>query len=219
MTKTLSFVTTILISFLLPINFAIAKSFDKFPKQFDKNCKNGKAKLYDECSDQIPIFQEALEQAKKSNKTLLISYGAEWCIWCHILEAYIEGKKTKFDYVFGKPDKPDARFKTTFHEREKYDVTKEAKALNDFVKNNFVVVHIVNYKTTNGNSVLEKTEALKHYSDAIPFVFTVKNDGLYSGHIELKNIQVKRKGEDFFYGLDRKKLLNHLQRIKQLALP
>lgn len=219
MTKTLSFVTTILISFLLPINFASAKSFDKFPKTFDKKCKNGKAKLYDECSDQIPIFQEALKQAKKSNKTLLISYGAEWCIWCHILEAYIEGKKTKFDYVFGKPDKPDARFNTTFHEREKYDVTKEAKALNDFVKNNFVVVHIVNYKTTNGNSVLKKTGAEKHYADEIPFVFTVKNDGQYSGHIEIKEIQVKRKGEDFFYGLDRIKLLNHLQRIKQLALP
>lgn len=219
MTKTITLMTTILISLLLPINFASAKSFDKFPKTLDKKCKNGKAKLYDECSDQVPIFQKALDEAKKSNKTLLVSYGAEWCIWCHILEAYIEGKKTKFDYVFGKPDKPDARFNTTFHEREKYDVSKEAKALNDFVKNNFVVVHIVNYKTTNGNSVLKKTGAEKHYADEIPFVFTVKNDGQYTGHIEIKEIQVKRKGEDFFYGLDRAKLLAHLQRIKQLALP
>lgn len=219
MSKTITLMTTILISLLLPINFASTKSFDKFPKTFDKKCKNGKAKLYDECSNQIPIFQKALDEAKKSNKTLLVSYGAEWCIWCHILEAYIEGKKTKFDYVFGKPDKPDARFNTTFHEREKYDVTKEAKALNDFVKNNFVVVHIVNYKTTNGNSILKKTGAEKHYADEIPFVFTVKNDGQYTGHIEIKEIQVKRKGEDFFYGLDRAKLLTNLQRIKQLALP
>ena len=47
------------------------------PAEFDKGCRQGRAKLYDECLDQSRIFEAAKQLAAAENKVLLVSYGAE----------------------------------------------------------------------------------------------------------------------------------------------
>ena len=112
---------------------ASASEIIEFPSHIDKKCRAGNAKLYDECSDQLEIFDEALRTAKKTGKTLLVSYGAEWCIWCHVFDAYIKGGKTKFTYVYASREAPDEKYQSTIYEREKNDVTKQAISLFRFV--------------------------------------------------------------------------------------
>jgi hypothetical protein len=43
------------------------------PAQFDKGCRQGRAKLYDECLDQSSIFETAKQRAAAENKVLLVS--------------------------------------------------------------------------------------------------------------------------------------------------
>lgn len=69
-----------------------------FPETLDKNCKDGLAKLYDECGDQSKVLNSAINLAKKENKTVLIVYGAEWCIWCHVFDKYIKGEIGSYEY-------------------------------------------------------------------------------------------------------------------------
>lgn len=45
-----------------------------------------KKTLYDESADGATQIAEALAEAKKENKRVLIQWGANWCGWCHILE-------------------------------------------------------------------------------------------------------------------------------------
>ncbi|NNE23548.1 MAG: hypothetical protein HKN11_13145 [Rhizobiales bacterium] len=57
---------------------ANAAGIAKLPTHFDKNCRRGRAKLYDECGDQRVLFASALKRASKEGKVLLVSFGAEW---------------------------------------------------------------------------------------------------------------------------------------------
>lgn len=209
------FLPFLLLATFLQTSALHAGDIEKFPKTIDKNCRGGGAKIFDECSDQVKLFRVALVRARKSNKTVLVSYGAEWCIWCHVFEAYINGKRSKFDYVYGGPDEPDARYRATLYEREQSDVSREAKALNDFVKRNFIVVHIENRLAPNGRLVLQKTGAAQHFSGGIPFIFAVDGKGKYVGHIRSKSVEVRRDTADWFRGYDRKKLLFHLHKLKE----
>src|SRR5215467_14534017 len=61
------------------------------PAELDRACRRGRAKLYDECSDQLSLFETATTRAVAEGKVPLVSYGAEWCIWCHVFERYIHG--------------------------------------------------------------------------------------------------------------------------------
>lgn len=36
-------------------------------------------------------LQNAVSEAQKSNKNILLDVGGEWCIWCHRLDAFIQG--------------------------------------------------------------------------------------------------------------------------------
>ncbi|MDO4627402.1 MAG: DUF255 domain-containing protein [Pasteurellaceae bacterium] len=77
------------------MNNPTLKSIESFPKQLPKNCGDGLAKLYDECSNQNTILQAAIQAAQMHHKNVLIIYGAEWCIWCHVFDKYIRGQVKK----------------------------------------------------------------------------------------------------------------------------
>ena len=57
-----------------------------YPLALDPTCRAGQAKLYDECGDQLALFDTAFEAATHDGKVLLVSYGAEWCVWCHVFD-------------------------------------------------------------------------------------------------------------------------------------
>ena len=55
-----------------------------YPKTLDETCRDGRAKTYDQCGDQFAMYQEAFDDAQEQDKVLLVSLGAEWCVWCHV---------------------------------------------------------------------------------------------------------------------------------------
>src|SRR5215813_4580676 len=187
------------------------------PSNLDPACRTGRATLYDECSDQLSIFDTAMKRAAAENKVLLISYGAEWCIWCHVFAKYIHGERTRFEYTYGRPDAPEARQTPTIFEREKRDVKADAAALNAYVARSFVVVHIEGQYAANGAAITEKTGAAAFMSNAIPFIFAVDRSGQYAAHFKSETVEIRRDTDDWYRGYDRRKLLAELQRMHDTA--
>jgi hypothetical protein len=187
------------------------------PATFDKACRRGRATLYDECSDQLAVFDTAVTRAAAENKVLLVSYGAEWCIWCHVFEKYIRGEKSRFAYTYGSASAPEARKTSTIFEREKSDVSADAAALNAYVASSFVVVHIDEQYAPNNLAVLKNTGAIEYADNSIPFIFTVDRKGLYAGHLDHDLVENRRDTDDWYRGYDRGKLMAELQRIHAAA--
>src|SRR5262252_8906583 len=185
------------------------------PAEFDQGCRQGRAKLYDECLDQSRIFEIGTQLAAAENKVLLVSYGAEWCIWCHVFARYIHGEKTRFEYTYGSPAAPEARETSTLFEREKRDVTAEAAALSAYVGRSFVVAHI-DGQYANGRAVLERTRAAAFLNGGIPFIFTVDRQGRYAADLD-DSVEIRRDTVDWYRGYDRRKLLTQLQRMYAAA--
>ncbi|WP_422377697.1 DUF255 domain-containing protein [Roseibium sp.] len=208
----------LLAAFLTISSIAIAKAenFTKLPAELDENCRYGLAKLYDECADQRAIFDQALQNARREGKTILVSYGAEWCIWCHVFDAYLSGTKTKFEYEFEDPDSPGDLYSATLYEREREDVSTLASSLNDYVRENFVLVHIEGQYAPNGDAVLQNTGAFEHYSGGIPFVFTVDHNGQFLQKINTSAIETRRDSFwDWYRGYKRVFLLEELRQARR----
>lgn len=206
-----------ILSLAIMVSGSVAEDIVWFPSQIDENCRGGSAKIFDECSDQVILFHSALEEANQSGKTLLVSFGAEWCIWCHVFDAYIDGGRTRFDYVYASLETPDEPYQATLYEKEKSDVTEEAMSLFEFVQSNFVVAHIENYHSPNGYSVLELSNALRSFDGAIPYIFSVDHNGKYVGQFISKGAETRRDFFDWYRGYDRRQLTLELDRLKQLA--
>lgn len=81
----------------------LPRAYVSFPERIDPQCRNGKARVFDECGDQLALFTAALAKANSEGKTLLVEYGAEWCIWCHVFDAHISGEHGEFRYTYGLP--------------------------------------------------------------------------------------------------------------------
>jgi thioredoxin-related protein len=44
-------------------------------------------------------LEEAIEEAKSSNKRIILDVGGEWCIWCHRIDYFIEKNKDIKDFI------------------------------------------------------------------------------------------------------------------------
>jgi hypothetical protein len=182
-----------------------------FPDRVDADCGNGRAKIYDECGDQRPLFKAAFETATAENKILLVSYGAEWCIWCHVFDRYVAGAFDSFEYEL--PDE-----KRSMRERRTQTMAQEAIALNRFVSETFVIAHIESDYAPGGWDVLQDTGADAHIEDWIPFIFAVGPDGKIVAvfdheQVELPSIPLLTT----YRGYNRVKLLKQLQEMAEAA--
>ena len=188
-----------------------------FPSEIDKSCRNGRAKIYDECSNQTDLFNAAQARTIKEDKTLLVSYGAEWCIWCHVFNAYIKGEVDKFTYTYGEPGKTK-RWTDTLYERAKRDVTKEANALNTYVSENFVIVHIDYEHASGSDDVLNQSGAHAKFNGSLPYIFTVDKTGDFAAVFKSKNAEIRRDTIDWYRGYDRVRLLRELTSLREAAI-
>lgn len=188
-----------------------------YPLVLDKDCRNGRAKAYDECTDQLELFNQARLRARDEDKVLLVSYGAEWCIWCHVFDAHLKGQTTKFTYTYGDGDS-DETWTDTLKERPKKDVEAEAAALTEFVSQNFVLVHIDGQYAVNGDEVLYRTGADRHMGGGIPFIFSIDRNGKFASTIDHDRVAVRRDSLDWYRGYDRAELLKNLQELHAAAL-
>lgn len=186
-----------------------------FPESIDPQCRDGTATIYDECGDQLALFHEALARANAENKVLLVEYGAEWCIWCHVFNAYINGDKGRFRYTYASAKEPEAWSTRTFEEDD--DVA-GAEELRDFVARHFVVVRIDAQYAPNGADVLEQSGAAEHFGGGLPFVFTVDTHGHYAATFEGKGLEKRRGSFNWYRGFHRDTMLRVLTSMRNAAL-
>jgi hypothetical protein len=187
-----------------------------FPEALDPQCRDGTAKIYDECGDQLALFRTALARANAENKILLVEYGAEWCVWCHVFNAYINGDKGRFRYTYASAKEPEAWTTRTV---EEHGDVEGADALREFVARHFVVVRIDAQYAPNGTEVLKQTGAEEHFSGGLPFVFTVDSRGRYAATFEGYGLEKNRRGSfDWYRGFHRDAMLRVLTSMRNAAL-
>ena len=182
-----------------------------YPKSIDKDCFAGRALSYDECGYQKEVFKKALNEANEDGKIVLIVYGAEWCIWCHVFKDHIKGNYGKFSYKLEGQQGYDLDEKPSAAEIEL------AHELNAFVSKNFIIANIEAQHSFDGYDVLFETGGAKHIKDSIPFIYTVDENGIFlhdmpSTH-ELNALEKKRNGDDWYRGYNRDVLLQELKKL------
>ncbi len=189
-----------------------------YPNALDPNCNYGRPVLFDECGSQRPHFEAALTHANAQGKILLVSYGAEWCIWCHVFDAYLKGQSGIFEYQFGRPGDRHLSQARLF-ERADGNVGDDALALARFASDHFVIVHIENQHAPDGADVLDDINAWVGYDGGVPYNFIVTSDGEYLDTLQEGDHIVRRdNGNDWFRGYDRVGLLGELQRVRDVYL-
>ena len=141
-----------------------------------------------------------------------MSFGAEWCIWCHVFDKHLNGLTGRFSYPVEGDD-------VTLIERSGQDVLEDARALNNFASRNVILVHIESDHAPDGWQVLEATGAAAHFDQAYPFIFSVTPDGVFATHLEDGPIERRRDNVgDWYRGYDREGLIAELQRMRQASL-
>lgn len=195
---------------------AAASNLVKFPQSINQDCNFGRAKLYDECGSQMEIFDEALRVANEQGKTLLVSFGAEWCIWCHVFDEYLVGSHTEMEYRYSNPGEK-IYYEVTRFERPETDPSEEANNLKVFAEKSFVIVHIENQFSPDGFSVLERSNAVDQFYGGLPFIFTVDRNGQYAAALISKQVETRRDTDDWYRGYDRSRLTIELTKMIEAA--
>jgi len=191
---------------------------DMYPKSLSSDCRDGVAKVYEECGSQMNIARAALAKANESDKTLLIVYGAEWCIWCHVFDKYVKGEYKKFSYVWeydGEIQEWDMR------EKENKKSKDQAKKLNKYVSENFVVAHIEGYFSPDGLDVIDAIGFDSSNINFLPFIFSVTKSGKYADHMlaasAIPGLEIRKDSGVDYRGFDREILIEELVKLKNAA--
>jgi hypothetical protein len=183
-----------------------------FPSTLDPACGRRPAghlaRLYDECGSQMDIFRSALQEARSTGKTVIVSYGAEWCGPCHIFDSHVKGETGRFNY----PDTPS----WVSVERSRRDVLRDARALNEFVSEHIILAHIEGDKAPDGRAVLEATGAAAHFTGGYPFIFSVTSEGQFAATINVEHLDPE-EAAPFYQGYNREALLTELRRLYEAA--
>ncbi|WP_434353588.1 hypothetical protein VH441_00735 [Psychrobacter sp. HD31] len=185
------------------------------PEVIDKSCRDGNAKLYDECNNQIQILQKAVQQASNENKNVIVVYGGEWCIWCHVLDKYFHGQFRTFDYKWR--DSSGDIFEWLMNETVTQTEIDDAIALNQFVADNFVVAHIES-EYTNGRDAIDSTGFDSSNIYYYPYIFVLNEQGQYVSSMPstdaIENFEIRESGGEEYRGYNRKILLEQLKKLK-----
>ncbi len=191
---------------------------DAFPTALSPGCRGGVGKLYDECSDQREIFSAALKDANSKGKTLLVVYGAEWCIWCHVFNKYVRGQTRSFEYQFELEGKVQT---FEFDETSSPALDEAAKALNDYVADNFVLVEIDSQYAPHGSDVLSDAGYDPETIESIPFIMAVNSHGKYTAHMppysSVPGLEIREDAGFDYRGFERQILLRELQKLRDSA--
>ncbi|MEO1321244.1 MAG: hypothetical protein AAFV30_11895 [Pseudomonadota bacterium] len=199
---------------------ALAAPVTVVPASVSKDCHGGVARIYDECSDQSELLAEALQLANASGKTVLILYGAEWCIWCHVFDKYVKGQSRRFKYQWHFPDGYEEQW--DMHERENRQAEAQAKQLNEYVAENFVIFHLEYYFSPNGEAVLASTGFDAASVEVVPQVLVVDERGTFiagmDDYASIAKLEIREDSGREFRGFDRPTLLRELVALREAAL-
>lgn len=194
-----------------------ARAITVLPDEPRDSCQGVYAKLYNPCIPQAGILDEAIREAESSGKVVVVAYGAEWCIWCHILYYHLDGAYGEFRYRL--PGWRIVEMDEPLRNVSREDVV----ALNHFVADNVVLAYISD-DADDGYSVLERTGAHTSFPNALPFVYSLDRRGQA---VRIMGDELSFRSSDglfskSFVGYDRRKLLAEFQtmaRLGQAQLP
>lgn len=182
-----------------------------YPKSISETCFNGRAISYDECGLQRDLFDRALRTANNADKLLLVVYGAEWCIWCHVFKEHIKGRTGQFDY------KLEGQSGYRMDEQATPQDVEMAAKLAKFAAKSFIVVNIEGQHSFDGFDVLQHTGASEHIGQSIPYIFTVDQNGTFlagmPNTVENPLLEKRREGDDWYRGYNRDELLKQLEKL------
>ncbi len=192
---------------------------DIYPSSISSDCRGGSAKIYDECSDQIMILKNALMKANAEKKSVLVVYGAEWCIWCHVFDKYARGESRKHDYEWVYENE---KLNWKMYEKENVNLENEALMLNKYISENFVISYIESNFSPNGieaiNSIGIDGKRISFY----PFFFVLNNQGDYAGHMlpynAVKGLEKREDSGNDFRGFNRTVLLSELKELRKKSI-
>jgi hypothetical protein len=180
-----------------------ARGVVTYPLSLDPACRDGRARSYDQCSDQFEIYSAALDKARAENKTLLVIIGAEWCGWCHTFDAHLKGATGRFDHITA---------------RKRGDVSAGALALVRYVADNFVVVHIEDDFAPGADDVIRSAGAEAYFQEYYPTIFAVGPDGKFAAKLDHKLVKIQINGLGAYAGYDRALVIKELKRLRAAAL-
>ncbi|MFD1343786.1 hypothetical protein [Litorisediminicola beolgyonensis] len=184
------------------------------PGRVEPDCRAGRAQSYDECGSQLDHLATALARAEAEDKHVLAIYGAEWCIWCNVLDAHLAGERGIFGYLVegervGMVETPEP------------GAAEASAALSEFAARSFVILHVEGQYAPDGDAVLAATGAAETLAGWIPYVFVLDRDGRYAGKLaefeDLPELERRRDGILPYRGYDRAVLLRELQRLDRAA--
>jgi hypothetical protein len=194
-------------------------SVNIYPVAISDSCRDGVAQIYDECSDQTVILHEARESAEATGKSVLIVYGAEWCIWCHVFEKYVRGQSRNYEYSF--EYKGESQH-WPMRERENQSAESDARELNKYVADNFVIANIEGYYSPNGTEVIADTGYDVNNLDFVPLFIVLDADGKYAGHMQsvdlINGLEIRADSGEEYRGYDRKLLLRELKKLRNASI-
>lgn len=191
-----------------------------FPKVVSKDCRDGIANVYDECSDQSKIIEDALIKANEDEKSVLIVYGAEWCIWCHVFDKYVKGESRKFRYKWQFHDGDNMKWK--MKERENPNAEDEATILNKYVSENFVIAHVEGYHSPNGEAAISKTGFDTSKLTVLPYLLVLDKNGKYVADMlpynSVEKLEIREDSSKEYRGFNRVILLRELKSLRELSI-
>ena len=205
---------------LLPLmasagNEAVYFDVETYPQTISKSCREGIAQIYDECDSQQNLLDSAIQNAQETGKTVLVVYGAEWCIWCHVFDKYVKGYSQEFQYTWEYRKGDNQRWKMT--ERENKNAKDEAKALNQLVAESFVLLHIESHYSPDGAETAKSTGFDPGRFGYVPVIFTLDQAGKYASHMPeydaIPGLEVREDSGRQFRGFNRKLLQTELDRL------
>jgi len=84
--------------FILVLIFLFDSSSAKQPAKSTSSTTEQNQK-FDPARDASKDIQDAISQAQKSHKRILLDVGGEWCIWCHRLDTLFLQNKDLAEYL------------------------------------------------------------------------------------------------------------------------
>lgn len=173
------------------------------PDKIDPDCRDGRARAYDECSDQLDLFNAALARANAENKAVLVIIGAEWCGWCRSFDAHLKGATERYDRV---------------SKDKRGDVSKGALGLVSYTAENYVIVHIEDDFSPGADNVIQATEAGDYFQGYYPTIYSVTPEGKFAAKLDHPYVKIQKGAPTPYQGYDRALVLKELKRLHKAAL-
>jgi thiol-disulfide isomerase/thioredoxin len=182
---------------------AVAAGIVSYPLSLDPACRDGRAIAYDQCSNQLDLYQSALDQARAEKKALLVIIGAEWCGWCRAFDAHLKGATGRFDRL---------------SKDKRGDVSKAALSLVPYLSENYVVVHIEDDYAPGAEAVVASANAQAYFQEKYPTIFAVGPDGKFAAKLDHPHVKIQKSAPEPYQGYDRRLVLEELKRLHEAAL-